>query len=104
MLLLDDPAQIAVVLDEMPLAEAGGLNGVHDWVVPRLVGRRTPGAGRGRRTRRARTPGLFYGGYRFDWREFARCQKHFAQAQNTTDGLRDLVWALLNTQEFITNH
>ncbi|MBT5017597.1 MAG: DUF1549 domain-containing protein [Planctomicrobium sp.] len=30
--------------------------------------------------------------------------KHFDEAESTTDGLRDLMWALLNSQEFLTNH
>jgi hypothetical protein len=36
--------------------------------------------------------------------ELVRCRQHLAGARNPTDGLRDLLWALLNTQEFITNH
>lgn len=37
-------------------------------------------------------------------RELARSQQHFDAAEHTLDGLRDLLWTLLNTQEFITNH
>jgi hypothetical protein len=29
---------------------------------------------------------------------------HIATTENTVEGLRDLMWALLNTQEFLTNH
>ena len=36
--------------------------------------------------------------------ELARSEQHLAAAESTLDGLRDLMWALLNTQEFITNH
>jgi hypothetical protein len=36
--------------------------------------------------------------------ERARCRQHLAGAANPAEGLRDLLWALLNTQEFITNH
>ena len=36
--------------------------------------------------------------------ETARCKTHFAGSQNLIEGLRDLMWALLNTQEFLTNH
>jgi hypothetical protein len=32
------------------------------------------------------------------------CRKHIADADDLMEGLRDLMWALLNTQEFITNH
>lgn len=31
-------------------------------------------------------------------------QQHIRQSENTVEGLRNLLWALLNTQEFITNH
>lgn len=34
--------------------------------------------------------------------EIAR--SHFSDSENTVEGLRDLMWALLNTQEFLTNH
>jgi len=36
--------------------------------------------------------------------ETARCKTHFTASQNLIEGLRDLMWALLNTQEFLTNH
>lgn len=36
--------------------------------------------------------------------ELADCREHFAGKEDHVDALRDLVWALLNTQEFITNH
>ena len=36
--------------------------------------------------------------------ELARSRDHFAAAPTPPDGLRDLLWALLNTQEFLTNH
>lgn len=36
--------------------------------------------------------------------ELTRCQQHFANQESFADGLRDLLWALVNTQEFITNH
>ena len=36
--------------------------------------------------------------------ELARCRQHLAAAKDRAAGLRDLLWALLNTQEFITNH
>ena len=36
--------------------------------------------------------------------ETARCQTHFATSQDLVEGLQDLMWALLNTQEFLTNH
>ncbi len=35
--------------------------------------------------------------------ELTRAQRHLASA-GRAEGLRDLLWALLNTQEFITNH
>jgi hypothetical protein len=35
--------------------------------------------------------------------ELARCRQHLAAA-DPAEGRRDLLWALLNTQEFITNH
>ncbi|MBC7817019.1 MAG: DUF1553 domain-containing protein, partial [Planctomycetaceae bacterium] len=38
-------------------------------------------------------------------RELTRAQRHFeSTASDPLDGLRDLLWVLLNTQEFITNH
>jgi hypothetical protein len=36
--------------------------------------------------------------------ELNECKKHFGESENKIEGLRDLMWALLNTQEFITNH
>jgi hypothetical protein len=36
--------------------------------------------------------------------EAARAREHFAQSESVVDGARDLVWALLNTKEFIVNH
>ncbi len=36
--------------------------------------------------------------------ELADCREHLHGAENTVEGLRDLMWALLNTREFITNH
>ncbi|MEZ6131758.1 MAG: DUF1553 domain-containing protein [Planctomycetaceae bacterium] len=30
--------------------------------------------------------------------------QHISKSRNTIDGLRDVLWALLNTQEFLTNH
>jgi hypothetical protein len=35
--------------------------------------------------------------------EQSRSRQHL-DAAGTRDGLRDLLWALLNTQEFLTNH
>ncbi len=32
------------------------------------------------------------------------CRRHFNDAENTYEALRDLLWALLNTHEFVTNH
>lgn len=37
-------------------------------------------------------------------REHDRSRQHLAGEADTLEGLRDLIWALLNTQEFITNH
>ena len=37
-------------------------------------------------------------------RELTRSLQHLERATDRLEGLRDLVWALLNTQEFITNH
>jgi hypothetical protein len=37
-------------------------------------------------------------------RERERSLKHFDRSADKLEGLRDLMWALLNTQEFITNH
>lgn len=36
--------------------------------------------------------------------ELARAEQHLEQAESTLDGLRDLLWALINTKEFIVNH
>lgn len=36
--------------------------------------------------------------------ELERAMKHQHQFENPIEGLRDLTWALLNTQEFLTNH
>jgi hypothetical protein len=36
--------------------------------------------------------------------EAKRCAAHLDQAENRTEGLHDLLWALLNTREFLTNH
>ncbi len=36
--------------------------------------------------------------------ETSLCVQHFSEADSTIEGLRDLLWSLLNTQEFITNH
>ena len=39
-----------------------------------------------------------------DKQERADCRKHVLESKTIVDGMRDLLWALLNTQEFITNH
>ena len=36
--------------------------------------------------------------------EIARCQRYFRETATTAEALGDIVWALFNTQEFITNH
>ena len=36
--------------------------------------------------------------------EIARGREHLKSGENTIEALRDLMWALLNTQEFLTNH
>jgi hypothetical protein len=36
--------------------------------------------------------------------ELSDCRVHITESEDIIDGLRDLLWALLNTQEFITNH
>lgn len=36
--------------------------------------------------------------------ELTDCRNHFAEQEDRAAALRDLLWALLNTQEFITNH
>lgn len=35
--------------------------------------------------------------------EVARARKHFAQTESLAEGTRDLLWALLNTKEFVLN-
>lgn len=37
-------------------------------------------------------------------KELARCVRYFDESTSTADALGDVLWALLNTQEFITNH
>ena len=39
-----------------------------------------------------------------DDRELSRTRGYIEGAEDTTQGLRDLLWALLNTKEFIVNH
>ena len=36
--------------------------------------------------------------------EMARCQQYLAEAKDPIAGTRDLLWALVNTKEFIVNH
>jgi hypothetical protein len=36
--------------------------------------------------------------------ELNQARSHIAETECTIEGLRDLMWALLNTQEFLTNH
>ncbi len=36
--------------------------------------------------------------------ELARCRQEIEQAGDTTSGVRNVLWALLNTKEFIVNH
>lgn len=36
--------------------------------------------------------------------ERSRAHRHVLESENTVEGLRDLMWVLLNTQEFVTNH
>ena len=36
--------------------------------------------------------------------EIKRARKHFADTGSTAEGVRDLLWALINTKEFILNH
>ena len=36
--------------------------------------------------------------------EIARGREHLKSGENTIEAFRDLMWALLNTQEFLTNH
>jgi hypothetical protein len=37
-------------------------------------------------------------------RELADCRQHVAESTDVPEAMHDLLWALLNTQEFITNH
>ncbi|MBI1312330.1 DUF1553 domain-containing protein [bacterium] len=39
-----------------------------------------------------------------DAAEIERAKQYLETAENTVDGLRDLLWALINSQEFLTNH
>ena len=39
-----------------------------------------------------------------DTREIRSALEHITASASTIDGLRDTMWALLNTQEFLTNH
>ncbi len=39
-----------------------------------------------------------------DKNEKQRAARHFVESENRVEALRDLLWALLNTSEFITNH
>jgi hypothetical protein len=36
--------------------------------------------------------------------EMERCRQYLRAAPNVSAGVRDVLWALLNTKEFITNH
>ncbi len=36
--------------------------------------------------------------------ELATARQYLADSQHTAAGLRDLLWALLNTKEFVVNH
>ncbi|MCA9154099.1 MAG: DUF1553 domain-containing protein, partial [Planctomycetales bacterium] len=36
--------------------------------------------------------------------ELVDCRQHVEESPTIADGMRDLMWALLNTQEFIVNH
>ena len=36
--------------------------------------------------------------------ELANAEKYLAESSNPSDGLSDLVWALLNSKEFLVNH
>lgn len=36
--------------------------------------------------------------------EISRAQQHLATAESVTEGIRDLLWALINTKEFVLNH
>ncbi|MGC3967385.1 MAG: DUF1553 domain-containing protein [Pirellulales bacterium] len=37
-------------------------------------------------------------------KERQRCAAHFAEVSDRREALEDLLWALINTQEFVTNH
>lgn len=37
-------------------------------------------------------------------KELTRSRTHLTSSENTIEGLRDLLWVLINTQEFLTNH
>ncbi len=39
-----------------------------------------------------------------DDEELARGRQHVADSQSLLDGMHDLLWVLINTQEFVTNH
>ena len=39
-----------------------------------------------------------------DGSEIDRAKQYVESAESTADGLRDLLWALINSQEFLTNH
>ena len=36
--------------------------------------------------------------------EVSRAKKHLANVSSTAEGMTDLLWALMNTKEFILNH
>jgi hypothetical protein len=36
--------------------------------------------------------------------ELARAKKHIAEAESVSEGVRDLLWAFVNTKEFLLNH
>ena len=36
--------------------------------------------------------------------QVANCVQHISESESVVEGMRDLLWSLLNTQEFITNH
>src|SRR5262249_16265910 len=36
--------------------------------------------------------------------EFSKAKEDIAAAQNPADGLKEVLWAMLNTREFIVNH
>ena len=36
--------------------------------------------------------------------EVSRAERHLATSKSIPDGLRDLLWALINTKEFVLNH